>query len=100
MPARFVVHTPGPVWQGGGHDEAALLASCYSRSLEAARDVGATTIAFPAISTGVYGFPPEPAAEIAIATVRAHGAGFSRIVLCCFSKASADLHRAALAHAS
>lgn len=96
LPTRFVVHTVGPVWRGGGHDEAALLAACYRRSLEVARDAGAATIAFPAISTGVYGFPAAPAARIAVDAVRAHGKGFARIVLCCFSPASAALHREAL----
>ena len=97
LPARFIVHTVGPVWNGGERGEDGLLASCYRRSLEVAREAGAETIAFPAISTGVYRFPPERAATIAVREVRAHGAGFERIVLCCFSKAAADLHRAALA---
>lgn len=97
LPARFVVHTVGPVWQGGTADEDRLLASCYTRSLEVARVAGAVTIAFPAISTGVYGFPAARAAAIAVAAVSTHDNGFSRIVLCCFSAASADLHRAALA---
>ena len=96
LPAHFIVHTVGPVWLGGVEGEDALLASCYRRSLEVARAAGAATIAFPAISTGVYRFPPERAAAIAVREVRAHGAGFERIVLCCFSQASADLHRAAL----
>ena len=97
LPARFVVHTVGPVWRDGTHGEDAVLASCYRRSLEVARHAGATTIAFPAISTGVYGFPPERAATIAVETVSAHATGFERIVLCCFSAASAGLHRTALA---
>ena len=97
LPARFVVHTVGPVWNGGQRGEDDLLASCYRRSLEVAREAGATTIAFPAISTGVYRFPPERAATVAVREVRARGDGFARIVLCCFSQASADLHRAALA---
>jgi O-acetyl-ADP-ribose deacetylase len=97
LPARFVVHTVGPVWNGGTRGEHDLLASCYRRSLEVARRAGAKTIAFPAISTGVYRFPPERAVTIAVREVRAHGEGFERIVLCCFSKESADLHRAALA---
>ena len=70
LPARWVIHTVGPVWRGGDHDEDALLASCYRRSLEVADELGARTIAFPAISTGVYGFPRERAASIAIATLR------------------------------
>jgi O-acetyl-ADP-ribose deacetylase (regulator of RNase III) len=75
LPARWVIHTVGPVWQGGGAGEAALLASCYRRSLEVAAEVGAKSVAFPGISTGVYGYPKEPAAEIAVATVREVGPG-------------------------
>jgi len=71
LPARWVVHTVGPVWQGGDRAEAELLASCYRRSIEVAAAAGATSIAFPAISTGIYGFPSRPAAEIAVSTVRA-----------------------------
>lgn len=96
LPARFVVHTVGPRWRGGTHDEAGLLASCYRRSLEVARAAGATSIAFPAISTGVYRFPAAPAAAIAVATVRAESRGFEQVILCCFSPASAALHRRAL----
>ncbi len=70
LPARWVIHTVGPVWRDGSHDEPGLLASCYRRSVEEAVKVGATTIAFPAISTGVYGFPRALAADIAVATLR------------------------------
>jgi O-acetyl-ADP-ribose deacetylase (regulator of RNase III) len=73
LPARFVVHTVGPVWHGGAQHESELLASCYRRSIEVAGDAGATSIAFPAISTGIFGYPPGPAAEVAVATVRAAG---------------------------
>jgi O-acetyl-ADP-ribose deacetylase (regulator of RNase III) len=69
LPARWVVHTVGPVWRGGGHGEADLLASCYRRSLEEAERLGATTIAFPAISTGVYGYPTDLAAQVAVTTL-------------------------------
>jgi len=72
LPARFVVHTVGPVWHGGDRNEPELLASCYRRSLEVARDAGARSIAFPAISTGIFGYPPAAAADIAVATVRQH----------------------------
>ena len=96
LPAKHIVHTVGPVWNGGGYGEDDTLASCYRRSLEVARGLGARTVAFPAISTGVYRFPPERAAAIAVREVREHGAGFDRIVLCCFSRESADLHRTAL----
>lgn len=70
LPARHVIHTVGPVWRGGDHDEDALLASCYRNSLALARHHGLRTIAFPAISTGIYGFPRERAARIAVAEVR------------------------------
>jgi O-acetyl-ADP-ribose deacetylase (regulator of RNase III) len=73
LPARFVVHTVGPVWHGGREGEPALLASCYRRSLEVAREAGCASIAFPAISTGIFGYPPAAAAEIAVAAVREHG---------------------------
>ncbi len=66
LPARYVIHTVGPVWRGGGHDEDELLASCHRRSLELAAGLGCATVAFPAISTGVYGFPVERAARIAL----------------------------------
>lgn len=96
LPARFVVHTVGPVWRGGGRGEDRLLGSCYRRSLELALAAGARTIAFPAISTGVYGFPADRAAAIAVETILAQADGFTRIVLCCFSERSAELHRMAL----
>jgi O-acetyl-ADP-ribose deacetylase (regulator of RNase III) len=70
LPARWVVHTVGPVWQGGDQGERDLLASCYRRSLEVASSLGARSVAFPAISTGVYGYPAGAAAEVAVATVR------------------------------
>ncbi|HEY5886244.1 MAG TPA: O-acetyl-ADP-ribose deacetylase [Acidimicrobiales bacterium] len=71
LPARWVIHTVGPVWHGGGQGEPDLLVSCYIESLARADEVGARTVAFPAISTGVYGYPAEPAAQIAVDTVRA-----------------------------
>lgn len=70
MPARFVIHTVGPVWHGGNDGEAELLASCHRRSLALAEQLGCRTIAFPAISTGVYGYPVEQAAPVAVAAVR------------------------------
>ena len=99
LPARHVVHTVGPVWHGGGAGEAALLASCYRRSLEVAHGLGARTVAFPAISTGVYGYPAEPAAEIAVRTVRetlARLAGFEEIVFCCFSERDLQVYEGLL----
>jgi O-acetyl-ADP-ribose deacetylase (regulator of RNase III) len=71
LPARWIVHTVGPVWHGGDQDEPALLASCYRRSLEVARDAGARSISFPAISTGIFGYPRRAAAEVAVAATRA-----------------------------
>ena len=70
LPARWIVHAVGPRWRGGDHGEAELLASCYRRSLEVADELGARSVAFPAISTGIYGYPPEEAARIAVETVR------------------------------
>jgi O-acetyl-ADP-ribose deacetylase (regulator of RNase III) len=99
LPARFVIHAVGPVWRGGTAGEDALLASCYRRSLEIAAQEGLRSIAFPAISTGIYGFPAERAAGIAVRTVRDHlSLGlFERVIFCCFSEPSARLHAAALA---
>src|SRR5688500_764896 len=70
LPARWVIHTVGPVWRGGGHGEPDLLASCYRRSLEVAEELGARSVAFPAISTGVYGYPKGLAAATAVETIR------------------------------
>ena len=100
LKARHVIHAVGPVWGGGKSNEDALLASCYRRSLELAAEHRLASIAFSAISTGVYGFPAERAAEIAVTTAAATlprlGAPPARIVFCCFSDRSAELHRAAL----
>jgi len=88
LPARFVIHTVGPVWHGGDHGEAQLLASCYRRSIEVAAQNGIHTLGFPSISTGVYGYPFESAARIAIATVRAATQAFPEIrdvTFCCHS---------------
>jgi O-acetyl-ADP-ribose deacetylase len=79
LPARWVIHTVGPVWNGGGHGEDDLLASCHRRSLEVAAELGARTVAFPAISTGVYRFPVERAAGIALAATRESLASLPRI---------------------
>lgn len=88
LPARFVIHTVGPVWQGGMHGEPDLLASCYRRALEIAAAQGVRSIAFPSISTGVYGYPAEAAARIAVTTVRTALQGkpeIREVVFCCFS---------------
>lgn len=91
LPARWIVHTVGPVWRGGESDEERLLASCYRRSLSLAVGKGAGSIAFPAISTGIYGFPAERAAPIAVRTVleTLPLAPISSVIFCCFSKDSA-----------
>ena len=89
LPAKYVIHTVGPVWHGGGRGEAELLASCYRRSLELASEAGARSIAFPSISTGVYGYPVAQAAKIAVSTVREELQKYPAIeeaVFCCFSE--------------
>ena len=99
LPARFVIHTVGPVWRGGGANEDLLLANCYRRSIELAAQHNLARIAFPAISTGIYGFPPERAAPLAVRTAAAalaKTASLTEIIFCCFSEDSADLHRQAL----
>ena len=99
LPARYVVHTVGPVWRGGDRGEDGLLESCYRESLRLAAEHGARTIAFPAISTGVYRFPVPRAAGIAVRTVTAGLAehpSIRRVVLCCFDARSAGVFREAL----
>lgn len=98
LKARHVVHAVGPVWNGGDQREDELLASCYRRALEVARAHGLRTVAFPAISTGIYGFPPERAAPIAVRTVAEFlvGAPEMAVIFCCFGRGSAELHRGAL----
>ena len=92
--ARYVVHTVGPVWHGGRAGESELLASCYRRSIEVAAAAGARSIAFPAISTGVYGYPVEPAARIAVRTVRGAAADLESVTFCCFSAADLAVYEA------
>jgi O-acetyl-ADP-ribose deacetylase (regulator of RNase III) len=100
LPARFVIHTVGPVWRGGNQQEHELLASCYRESLARARELGARSVAFPAISCGVYGFPMEQAVPIALETVREecaqHGA-IDEVIFVCFSNAAAAVYRRAFA---
>jgi O-acetyl-ADP-ribose deacetylase (regulator of RNase III) len=98
LPARWIVHAVGPVWHGGGAGEAALLASCYRRSMEVATHAGATSIAFPAISTGIFGYPPGAAAGIAVETVRAAGETAMELVrLVAFDTQTFDAYRELLA---
>ncbi|HEV7626716.1 MAG TPA: O-acetyl-ADP-ribose deacetylase, partial [Streptomyces sp.] len=89
LPARWVIHTVGPVW-AKSEDRSALLASCYRESLRVARDLGARTVAFPAISTGVYGWPLDDGARIAVATVREEGEGFDEVRFVLFDQRSYD----------
>ena len=99
LPARFVIHTVGPVWHGGDHGEPELLASCYRRAIKLAAQHGIRTLAFPAISTGVYGYPFEPAARIAIATVRAAtyvSPGIQEVIFCCHSTADLVVYKSLL----
>jgi O-acetyl-ADP-ribose deacetylase (regulator of RNase III) len=100
LPARWIVHTVGPVWQGGTHGEAELLAACYRNALAAAADVEAHTLAFPCISTGIYGYPVDAAADIAVATVHRHAPAHPalvEVVFCCFSARDLALYHALLA---
>jgi len=100
LPAKWVIHAVGPVWRGGNHDESRLLASCYQNALDLAITVHALSIAFPAISTGIYGFPRDEAAAIAVGTVSewlAHNRTLEQVIFCCFTPDSAEAHRAALA---
>jgi O-acetyl-ADP-ribose deacetylase (regulator of RNase III) len=99
LAARWVIHAVGPVWSGGGRGEDELLASCYRSSLELAREVGARTLAFPAISTGAYRFPKPRAARIALATTRAWLARSKlplAVTFCCFSEVDVQDYREAL----
>jgi O-acetyl-ADP-ribose deacetylase (regulator of RNase III) len=93
LPARWVIHTVGPVWQGGHAREPELLASCYRRSLEVADELGVDTIAFPAISTGVYGYPKEPAARIAVTTLRSASTRVTKALLVAFDGPTERLYR-------
>ncbi|TDD65142.1 O-acetyl-ADP-ribose deacetylase [Jiangella aurantiaca] len=95
-PVRHVIHTVGPVWKGGTRDEASLLASCYRRSVEVADSLGARSVAFPAISTGIYGYPPDQAARIAVDTVRSVPTRVELIRLVAFDRVTYDLLTAAL----
>ena len=84
LPAKWVIHTVGPIWRGGESGEPELLAACYRNSLDLALESGVRTIAFPSISTGVYGYPKEAAAKVAVGVMRDYEARFERIVACCF----------------
>jgi O-acetyl-ADP-ribose deacetylase len=101
LPAKYVIHAVGPVWGGGDAGEDAHLALCYRTALDLAAQHGLASIAYPAISTGIYRFPPDRAARIAVGTVVAEVTaaprGLARVVFCCFSQGSADQHMSAFA---
>jgi O-acetyl-ADP-ribose deacetylase (regulator of RNase III) len=97
LPAKYVIHAVGPVWGGGDHDESRLLASCYRRSLEAADHLKLKSIAFPAISTGVYGFPKQRAAGIAVSEVQKYSGDIELVLFVCFDAETADIYREILA---
>lgn len=102
LPARHVIHTVGPRWQGGGRREPELLASCYRRAIEVAQDLGAASIAFPSISTGAYGYPVEQAARVAVEAVHAAleaAPGIERVIFCCFSDGDLEAYERALREA-
>jgi O-acetyl-ADP-ribose deacetylase (regulator of RNase III) len=95
LPARYVAHAVGPVWRGGAGGEAAALASCYAQALALATSVDAESIAYPAISTGIYGYPLEPATRIAMTTVRDRLSAFARperVIFCCFSPSDVQVY--------
>ena len=99
LPARCVIHTVGPVWRGGDRGEPDLLASCYRRCFEISEELGIASIAFPAISTGVYGFPLDRATRIALSETRRHlasGSALDRIVFACFGAEARDVYAGAL----
>ncbi|WP_018151855.1 O-acetyl-ADP-ribose deacetylase [Leeia oryzae] len=96
LPAAFVIHTVGPVWHGGQHKEAELLASCYRRVLEIAAAHAITSVAFPSISTGVYGYPIEAAAQIAVSTVTNNlqqCPALQEVIFCCFSDSDLAIYQ-------
>jgi O-acetyl-ADP-ribose deacetylase (regulator of RNase III) len=96
LPAPWIIHTVGPVWRGGGHGEPELLQSCYRRCLEVADELDARTIAFPAISTGVYGYPREQAAAVVVTTLRAATTRVEEVRLVAFDDQTLEAYRAAL----
>ena len=103
LPAKCIIHTVGPVWRGGTNGEPELLASCYRRCLELAAAKGVASLAFPSISTGIYGYPIELAARIAVATVRSSlekAPGVQEVIFCCFSPGDLQVYESVLAEAA
>lgn len=103
LPAQYIIHTVGPVWHGGNRGEPELLAACYRSAIQLAAAHGILTLAFPSISTGVYGYPIELAAQVAVTTVRAalqKYAAIQEVIFCCFSAQDLQVYQAALAHDS
>ena len=99
LSARYVIHTVGPVWNGGQHGEAELLANCYRNSLQLAEENSVKSIAFPSISTGIYGYPLEEAAKVAIETVKSMEPDLKsveEVIFCCFSRRALDVYQALL----
>ncbi|MGC5054393.1 O-acetyl-ADP-ribose deacetylase [Micromonospora sp. DT48] len=96
-PVRHIIHAVGPVWEGGGHGEADVLASCYRRSLQVADELGVRSIAFPAIATGVYGYPADQAARIAVATIKSTPTSVHRVRLVAFDEDTRQHLQAAMA---
>ncbi len=97
LPAKWVIHTVGPVWHGGRQGEAGLLERCYRNCLSQALSHGVQSIAFPAISTGVYGYPKDQAAKLAVTVMREFEPRFERIIACCFSVEDLNLYESLLA---
>ncbi len=97
LPAKWIIHTVGPVWRDGHHGEPELLAACYRNALSLARQHAVRSIAFPAISTGVYGYPKPQAADIAVSVMRAFEPDFSEIIACCYNDEDLELYQARLA---
>ena len=94
LPCKYVIHTPGPVYYGGKHGEAALLANSYSNSLKRAEEKQCESVAFPCISTGIYGYPKAEAAKIAVETVKAFPTLYiKKVIFCCFSEEDAEIYR-------